>query len=189
MRRSSLILLPAACLAAVGAMLLLAEREPAGPTRAVPPVDAVERIATPPPRGEMPAAAGSSAVDAETRVDARDNDRATTVRAALGEYLGERNRRPIVKSLTASGLSEVDGELIAARFNLDVAECVLEALRADARARSESFDEVLTGLQMSMAGADVTVGDVIDRERMERIEILAAPCAFDAAQRAGLSLP
>jgi hypothetical protein len=103
--------------------------------------------------------------------------------------LGARNRRPIVESLIASGLSEDDGERIVARFNLDVTQCVLEALRVDAGARSESFDEVLTGLEMSLAGADVTIDDVIDVERMDRVEVLAAPCAFDAMQRAGISIP
>lgn len=187
MRRSLWFLLPAAALATVAAMLW-PQREPSLPIELAPPVELVERAAPRVPDLEPPDAA-PPAVGAAVGTEPSPSPRIATVRAGLSEYLRARSGPPIAKSLVASGLSGADAERIAARFSLDVADCMLEGLRFDADARSESFDDVLAGLEMSLAGTDVAGGDVIDVERLERVEAVATPCAFDAMQRAGIALP
>jgi hypothetical protein len=68
MRRLLWILLPAACLAAVGAMYR-SGHDATRPIEPAPSVEAFERVVVPQPQNEAPALDESSAADAVPRVE------------------------------------------------------------------------------------------------------------------------
>jgi hypothetical protein len=96
------------------------------------------------------------------------------------------SRGRLIDALMESGLARSDSERIAGEALDDTADCVLEALRAQAAEQDVPFDRVLFTLEAVLSDADVDLAETVD---VRALDARAAPCVLDVVQEAGFSLP
>lgn len=109
--------------------------------------------------------------------------------AALAVSMAERWQslvgRRYVAYLAEQGLARTDAERIVAALALEVADCGLEAMRAQAQAQQVPFDDVLNALEAQLHDADgPPLTAVLD---MRAVALEELQCSLSALQRSGIS--
>lgn len=67
---------------------------------------------------------------------------------------------------------------------MDIADCLLSAMRTEAREQSVPFEQFVQSLEFALAGGDVNLSDVLD---WQPLEDEAVPCMLNATQEAGIA--
>jgi hypothetical protein len=121
-------------------------------------------------------------MSATTLAGARPSE--TELRARAAEVSYAQIGGVLVDHLVARGVARADGERIVRRFFEDNMVCLFEALRLEADAQSVAHDSVLDALDAQLYDTDgPLLGGLID---MAAVANRVAPCAFTAAQQAGI---
>jgi hypothetical protein len=142
---------------------------------------AVTQVESPRPVAVSPATALVSAAP-QAELGARPSEAELRARAAEVSYA--QIGGVLVDHLVARGVARADGELIVRRFFADNMVCLFDALRLEADAQSVAYDSVLDALEAQLHDTDgPLLGGVID---LAAVGNRVAPCAFTAAQQAGI---
>jgi hypothetical protein len=106
------------------------------------------------------------------------------LRARAAEVSYARIGGVLVDHLVARGVARADGELIVRRFFEDNVVCLFDALRLEADAQSVAYSSVLDALEAGLYDTDgPLLAGLID---MGAVANRVTPCAFTAAQQAGI---
>jgi hypothetical protein len=153
----------------------------------------VARIDEEPPAGPIAAARTQPSIpsDGPDEPDAlppkprlSDEERVVLIKRAIAKNLSE-PRETYVEALAASGLAPADGERIAQQLVDRVADCMLEAARAEYESRGVGLKEFLDAVEIawSQQPRELNVDD------LHQVQARAAPCIAAASEQAGIPTP
>jgi hypothetical protein len=146
--------------------------------------------------GEDPAAAPTAAALTEPSVSTdkpgarppnatlSNEERAVLIKRAISKNMSEPRER-YVERLVASGLAPADGERIAQQLVDGVADCMLEAARAEYESRGVGLKEFLDTVEIAWTQQPRE----LSVDNLRQIQARAAPCIAAASEQAGIPMP
>ena len=184
--KSAAILLATAAIAA--AVLWWQAQRPAPPASApvanlrADDAPAATGIHREPVADEPDATAAAQAPGNAARLGGADPARIAAIERSMIAAFHRGTRQRMVERFIAQGLAPSDAEAIVAEALQGYAACTLDALYAQAEQESVSFDDLLYAVEAILAGADVSLTEMVD---IRELRTRATPCLLGVGQQAG----